>query len=144
MPLFVDDDISVDTQDALDVVNRIGFIMASLEKASVPLEELQHFKSVVNRIPFASCTTKNDDPGTTFVSDGRKVVAEGTLEKLQKGMFGFAPVWKPRWIRVFLGEMQVFESRGRPKPEVSCLFSLPLSVQQTKIDLGESFGIELQ
>lgn len=116
---------------------RIDFIVASLEKAGVPADELQHFKSVVHRVQsqaynFVSSTHGSDQ-------DAAGIVAEGALEKLQKGTQGFAPVWKLRWIRLLPGELQVFESRGRPEPGTSYLFSLPLSVQQTRMDPGKMY-----
>lgn len=117
-------------------MRRIGFIVASLEKAGVPPEELQHFKQVVSRLPLANAAGSN--AATPTVASGPEVVAEGVLEKLQRGTQGFAPVWKSRWIRILPGELQVFETAGRPeRPDTPFLFSLPLSVQQTRIDPGE-------
>lgn len=135
-----DDGVSVDTQDAINVVAKIDFIIASLEKAGVPLEELQHFKSVISRIsqqvnPEHHRDGQDAAAGTS--DDGEQVVVEGALEKLQRGTQGFAAIWKRRWIRVSPGELEVFESTGWPGPGTPCLFSLPLSVQQTKIDPGE-------
>lgn len=136
--LYIDDGISVNTEDAIDVVTRIDFIVASLEKAGVPPEELHHFKQVVSRLPVANAASD----GTAVPSDAagaQDLVAEGVLDKLQRGTQGFATVWKPRWIRVLPGELQVFESARRPEqPDTPCLFSLPLSVQQTRIDPGET------
>ncbi|CAM9591645.1 unnamed protein product [Ectocarpus sp. 12 AP-2014] len=57
--LYIDDGISVNTEDAIDVVARIDFIVASLEKAGVPADELHHFKQVVSRLPVANNAAKN-------------------------------------------------------------------------------------
>ncbi|CAM9311106.1 unnamed protein product, partial [Ectocarpus sp. 6 AP-2014] len=54
-----DDGISVNTEDAIDVVARIDFIVASLEKAGVPPDELHHFKQVVSRLPVANNAAKD-------------------------------------------------------------------------------------
>ncbi|CAN0207243.1 unnamed protein product, partial [Ectocarpus sp. 12 AP-2014] len=54
-----DDEISVNTEDAIDVVARIDFIVASLEKAGVPPDELHHFKQVVSRLPVAKNAAKD-------------------------------------------------------------------------------------
>lgn len=135
-----DANLSVNTEDAIDVVARFDFIVASLEKAGVPPEELDRFKQVVSRLPLAKAAADT----TTVPDDGvghEEVVAEGVLEKLQRGTQGFAPVWKSRWIRILPGELQVFESAARPElPDTPCLFCLPLSVQQTRIDPGETGG----
>lgn len=135
-----DDGVSVDTQDAIDVVARIDFIVASLEKAGFPLEELQHFKSVISRLPQKASPDQHrdgQDASAGTGDDGGGVLVEGALEKLQSGTQGFAAIWKRRWIRVLPGELKVFESTGWPDPGTPCLFSLPLSVQQTRIDPGE-------
>lgn len=136
-----DDGVSVDTQDALNVVARIDFIIASLEKAGVPPEELQHFKSVISRIPQQVNPSEHRDSqdaaAGTGGDDSARGLVEGSLEKLQRGTQGFAAIWKRRWIRVSPGKLEVFESTGWPEPGTSCLFSLPLSVQQTRIDPGE-------
>lgn len=125
----------MNTEDAIDVVTRFDFIVASLEKAGVPLEELHHFKQVVSRLPLAKAATIPDEG----VGQYQDIVAEGVLEKLQRGTQGFAPVWKSRWIRILPGELQVFESACRPEqPDTPCLFCLPLSVQQTRIDPGKT------
>lgn len=124
------DDVSVDTEDAVNVLARIDYIIASLEKAGVPPTELQHFKKVVS-LARATGAGIDDDNDTS-----ENVIAEAVLEKLQQGVHGFAPVWKPRWIRLVPGELHVFESKARPEPGVGCLFSLPLSVQQTRVDPG--------
>lgn len=138
MPIVTDDGLSVDTEDAIDVVARIDFIVASLEKAGVPAEELHHFKQVVSRLPLASAASNKDGPDDGFREPGQGVLVEGVLEKLQRGTQGFAPVWKSRWVRILPGELQVFESASRPEDkDIPCLFSLPLSVQQTRIDPGE-------
>lgn len=134
------DDFSVNTEDAADVIARFSFIVASLEKAGVPPEELHHFKQVVSRLPLAN---NAGNAGNALSNDAAGqhpgVVAEGVLEKLQGGTQGFAPVWKSRWIRVLPGELQVFESAGRPeKLDSPCLICLPLSVQQTRIEPGEA------
>lgn len=119
------------------MVARFDFIVASLEKAGVPPEELHHFKQVVSRLPLAKATAIPDDDTRQYP----EVVAEGVLEKLQGGTQGFAPVWKSRWIRISPGELQVFESAQRPEhPDTPCLFCLPLSVQQTRIDPGKTWG----
>lgn len=132
--LFIDDGLSVDTQDALNVIARIDFILASLEKAGVPAGEIQQFKSVVSRISLAQEVNAQSE---TIANTGVEAVAEGVLHKLQQGTQGFAPVWKPRWIRISPGEMQVYESASRPELGVPCLFRLPLSVQQTRVETGE-------
>lgn len=133
------DSLSVNTEDAIDVVARIDFIVASLEKAGVPPEELHHFKQVVSRLQLASATSDNDVPDDGVGHQQQGVVAEGLLEKLQRGTQGFAPVWKSRWVRILPGELQVFESASRPEhKDTPYLFSLPLSVQQTRIDPGET------
>lgn len=120
------------------MVARIDFIIASLKKAGVPPDELQHFKNVVSKVSLADGKTNNRDrPAGTVASDDGETVAEGVLEKLQRGTHGFAPVWKSRWIRILSGEMQVFASTGRPEAGTPCLFRLPLSVQQTRIDPGK-------
>ena len=119
---------------------KIDFIVASLEKAGVPLEELQHFKSVISRLPQKVSTGQHrdgQDASAGTGDDGAGVLVEGALEKLQSGTQGFAAIWKRRWIRVLPGELEVFESTGWPDPGTPCLFSLPLSVQQTRIDPGE-------
>lgn len=137
-----DDSLSVNTEDAIDVVARIDFIVASLEKAGVPPEELHHFKQVVSRLPLASASSNNGAPDGG-VGQQEDVVAEGVLDKLQRGTQGFAPVWKSRWIRILPGELQVFESARRPEhPDTPCLFCLPLSVQQTRIDPGETSRVK--
>ncbi len=133
------DDFSVNTEDAADVIARFSFIVASLEKAGVPPEELHHFKQLVDRLPLANNADSNAAPDDDGVGQHPVVVAEGVLEKLQGGMQGFAPVWKSRWVRVLPGELQVFESAGRPeKLDSPCLIRLPLSVQQTRIEPGEA------
>lgn len=133
-----DTSLSVNTEDAIDVVARFDFIVASLEKAGVPPEELHRFKQVVSRLPLAKAAAINAIPDDGL-GQQEEVVAEGVLEKLQGGTQGFAPVWKSRWIRILPGELQVFESAGRPEqPDTPCLFCLPLSVQQTRIDPGET------
>lgn len=119
------------------MVARIDFIVASLEKAGVPPDELHHFKQVVSRLPVANAAKD----GTAVPGDAtgtQDLVAEGVLDKLQRGAQGFATVWKPRWIRVLPGELQVFESTTRPESDTPCLFSLPLNVQQTRIEPGEA------
>lgn len=127
----------MNTEDAIDVVARFDFIVASLEKAGVPSEELYRFKQIVSRLPLAKAAATPDDG----IGQPQGVVAEGVLEKLQRGTQGFAPVWKSRWIRILPGELQVFESAGRPdQPDTPYLFCLPLSVQQTRIDPGETEG----
>ena len=138
--LSTDDGVSVDTQDALNVVARIDFIIASLEKAGVPPEELQYFKSVISRIPQQLNPNEyrdRQDASSGTGDDGGQVLVEGALEKLQRGTQGFAAIWKRRWIRVSPGELEVFESSGWPVSGTPCLFSLPLGVQQTRIDPGE-------
>lgn len=127
----------MNTEDAIDVVARFDFIVASLEKAGVPPEELHRFKQVVSRLPLAKAAAIQDDG----IGQHPEVVAEGVLEKLQGGTQGFAPVWKSRWIRILPGELQVFESAERPEQlDTPCLFCLPLSVQQTRIDPGKTEG----
>lgn len=127
----------MNTEDAIDVVTRFDFIVASLEKAGVPPEELHRFRQVVSQLPLAKAAAVLDDG----VRQHPEVVAEGALEKLQRGTQGFAPVWKSRWIRILPGELQVFESAERPeRPDTPCLFCLPLSIQQTRIDPGEVGG----
>ena len=133
------DDFSVNTEDAVDVVARFSFIVASLEKAGVPPEELQHFRQVVSRLPLAIGGGSSNAAPDDGVGQQPGVVVEGVLEKLQGGTQGFAPVWKSRWIRVLPGELQVFESAGRPeKLDSPCLIRLPLSLQQTRIEPGEA------
>lgn len=135
---ITDDSLSVNTEDANDVVARIDFIVASLEKAGVPPEELHHFKQVVSRLPLAAASNI-DAPGDGVTQQQQGVVVEGVLEKLQRGTQGFAPVWKSRWIRILPGELQVFESASRPEhKDTPCLFCLPLSIQQTRIDPGKT------
>lgn len=126
-------DVSVDTADAADVLSRMDYIIASLEKAGIPLAELMHFKELVER-------TRSPEYGAgaaDVVDDASSAaIAEGALEKLQQGVHRFAPVWKTQWVRLLPGEMQVFESSNRPEPGTPLLFSLPLSVQQTRIESG--------
>lgn len=130
----------MNTEDAIDVVARFDFIVASLEKAGVPPEELHRFKQIVSRLPLAKAAAIDSIPGDS-VGHKQEVVAEGVLEKLQRGAQGFSPVWKSRWVRILPGELQVFESAGRPEqPDTPCLFCLPLSVQQTRIDPGKTGG----
>lgn len=121
------------------MVARIDFIVASLEKAGVPPEELHHFKQVVSRLPVANAANDRTAVPPSDAAGTQNLVAEGVLDKLQRGTQGFATVWKPRWIRVLQGELQVFESASRPEqPDTPCLFSLPLTVQQTRIDPGKT------
>lgn len=113
----------------------MDYIIASLEKAGIPLAELMHFKKIIelNRSPEFGA-------GATDVADDASgaAIAEGALEKLQQGVYRFAPVWKTQWVRVLPGEMQVFKSSNRPEPGTPLLFSLPLSVQQTRIESGST------
>lgn len=105
----------------------------------MPAEELHHFKQVVSRLPLANAASNNDVPDDGFREPEQGVLVEGVLDKLQRGTQGFAPVWKSRWVRILPGELQVFESAGRPEDkDTPCLFSLPLSIQQTRIDPGET------
>lgn len=130
---------SVDTEDALNVLGRIDFIIASLEKAGVPPDELRHFKGVVRQTASAGAPAVNDE--ALAVSDNgnrsQEVVAEGTLEILQSGEHCFAVVWRSRWVKLSPGRMEVFVSNSRPQEGTPCQFVLPLSTQQTRLDSGE-------
>lgn len=110
---------------------RIDYIVAALEKAGVPYSELQHFKEVVTTA--RTCASHGADAISSTESG---VIAEGTLERLRQGNHGFAAIWRPHWVRLVPGEIQVFGSRTRPSPSTRYQLSLPLSVQQTTIEIG--------
>lgn len=123
---------SADTEDALNVLGRIDFIIASLEKAGVLPDELKHFKGMVRQTALAGAPAANNN-----VRRSQEVVAEGTLEILQSGEHCFAVVWRSRWVKLLLGRMEVFVSNSRPQEGTPCQFVLPLSTKQTRLDSGE-------
>lgn len=121
----------VNTEDVADVVSHIDLIIAALQKAEIPRAELERLREIM---------TATRTPATTprYVgATGRGgLVAEGIIDKFQRGTHGFAPVWRSHWIRLLRGEMQVFDSRRRPDQGMSLRLSLPLSIQQTKVEPG--------
>lgn len=134
------DGVSVDTEDATNVLARIDYIISALEKAGVPPVELQHFKKVIELTRLSEDTEDANDVADDTADESIGVIMEGAVEKLQQGVHGFAPAWKARWIRLLPGTLQVFDARDRPERGTPFLFSLPLSMQQTRIDPGSIRG----
>lgn len=127
---------SVDIEDELNVLGRIDFIIASLEKAGVLPDELKHFKRMARQTALAGAPAAKYDTSDK-ASRSQTVVAEGTLEILQSGEHCFAVVWRSRWVKLSPGRMQVFVSNSRPQQGTPCQFILPLSTEQTRLDSGE-------
>ncbi|CAM9418210.1 unnamed protein product [Chrysoparadoxa australica] len=121
----------------MQVLENFDRILAALSKAGVDSHDLGELAQCVARDVGDRFRPQNpeEEEEEQPVDTGPPHLIEGPIRRLQRGVHGFAPCWKLRWVKVCMGRLLVYKSSKPPQLNEQPQLEMPLTVQHTTIEL---------